>query len=207
MVASQYQEGSGLDLTSALQLCVVDTEVILPVSPTDNLGWQHLKMLADAGFLELLSPWGLSNAYRDLPAQDHVTLVRWPISWTDEHLQDSFSVSPVMCAPAPDHSWVFPKARTTIQILPPPSSTPFLPFGSWCYVSPRKPKHSVSECCLYFPWQQEQIPVCPHIGHFLYTKEVIPPNSSLVNKCLHGAYAQEHGCGVINRRSNITQKD
>lgn len=65
----------GLDLTSALQLCVVDTEVILPVSPTDNMGCQHLKMLSDAGF-QLSSPKGLSNAYRDLPAQDHMALVR-----------------------------------------------------------------------------------------------------------------------------------
>lgn len=36
----------GLELTSALQLCVVDTEVILPISLTDNMGCQHLKMLA-----------------------------------------------------------------------------------------------------------------------------------------------------------------
>lgn len=93
-----------------------------------------------------------------------MTLVRWPISWND-HVQDiyPFSAGPVICCSRLRSFMVFfpPKARTTVQILPPPSSTPFPPFGSWCYVSPRKLKPSVSECCLYFPVATRANPCLP----------------------------------------------
>lgn len=131
---------------------MVDTEVILPVSPTDKLGWQHLKMLLYAGFQGLLSPQGLSNAYRDLPAQDRMTLVRWPISWSD-HVQDiyPFSVGPVMCCPSPRSFMGFLQS-TNYRSNSPLTQFYSLPSPvSWCYVSPRNLKPSVSECCLYFP--------------------------------------------------------
>lgn len=104
------------------------------------------------------------------------------------------------------HGFLFPKHELPFKFSLHPVPLPFLPLGLGALSLLGNSNLLCQNVVCNLQWQQEQIPVCPHIGRLLYTKEAIAPNSSLVSKCLRGGFSQEHGCGVINRRSNITQK-